>query len=143
MNQIVIIEADKLEGVALQWAVATAAGYSPADLDLLFDAKSYEAFDPVNNWRHAEVIFDKNISKVYRNVGGTWSAQVKTETSYFSPTYMADIKASSLITAAGKTMLLAAMRAFVKKQRGNLVSVPQEFVFAKELDDAERTKTGV
>jgi len=102
--------AKELTGAALDWAAAKA---------LKTDRLPYSS-----DWQHGGPVIERHIFKVFKNVGGTYTAQVKTRGRYYSPTYGADIDTDVYTTAAGPTMLIAAMRALIASRLGDSVEIP-------------------
>ena len=81
---------------------------------------------PSTDWSQGGPIIDHEISKLFRNVGGTWTAIIKQRIPYYSPTYNADIGQLIQISKAGETPLIAAMRCYVTYKLGDEVEIPDE-----------------
>lgn len=143
---IMLTKTNELTGAALDWAVAIAEGLKPDDIfiawhglcrrirdddgeltnrymtgpDLLFSRK----------WEAGGPIIEREITKVFRNVGGTWSAMVLKDVS-IPPE---DRGTSLALTrraqwnGAGPTLLIAAMRCYVASKLGNEVDIPKELL---------------
>ena len=88
--------------------------------DLLFSRK----------WEAGGPIIEREITKIFRNVGGTWSAVILKDV----PIPPEDRGTSLALTqrmqwnAAGATPLIAAMRCLVASKLGDEVEVPEELV---------------
>lgn len=104
------IKTSELTGTALDWAVAEAAGYSLNTLDLLYDVKSYDKFNPSTDWaRGGPFIEQHKIETYYQPSLGQWAARHNDNLRY------------------GPTPLIAAMRCRVASELGDEVEVPDEF----------------
>lgn len=88
--------------------------------DLLFSRK----------WEAGGPIIEREITKIFRNVGGTWSAMILKD----MPIPPEDRGTSLALTqrmqwnAAGATPLIAAMRCFCSFKLGDEVEVPDELL---------------
>lgn len=143
MKQIKVSEATELQ---LDWLVAKCVGQVHKDQPLngttmygwwisgLFVDPNYwiriDDFKPSTNAAHSWPIIDRELTKVFRNVGGTWSAMILKEVPI--PT---EDRGTSLALArraqwngAGITSLIAAMRCYVASKLGDTVEVPDELV---------------
>jgi hypothetical protein len=120
-----------LTGAALDWAVAKCEGhkvnvgfrnltYTPKGKRTLYN------YAPSTNWAQGGPIIEREIFKVFRNVGGKWTAQLKRRIPYYSPTYDADIGTDEIVSVAGETALIAAMRCYVRSKLGDEVEIPEE-----------------
>ena len=83
-------------------------------------------WNPETNWSQGGPIVEREIFKLFKNIGGTFTAQVKTRVSYYSPTYDADIGRDEVISRSGPTPLIAAMRCYVASKLGDEVEIPEE-----------------
>lgn len=112
------MKTNELTGAALDWAVAKAIGeYKPVAVP------SYST-----DWAQGGPIIEREISKLFRNVGGTYTAQIKKEI----PIPEED-RGTSLAThytdwcnKAGPTPLIAAMRCYVASKLGDNIDIPKE-----------------
>ena len=91
---------------------------------------SVERYTPSTEWAQGGPIIEREISKVFRNVGGTWSAMILKDVP-LTP----DERGTSLalsrraqFNGAGLTPLIAAMRCYVAGKLGEVVEVPDELV---------------
>lgn len=127
-------------GAQLDWMVAKADDnlHPKGDVRLLdgkvftIEAGDYERSDrwqrysPSTVWAQAGPILEREITKVFRNVGGTWSAMILKDV----PTPPEDRGTSLALTrraqwnGAGPTPLIAAMRCFCCSKLGDEVEVP-------------------
>jgi len=87
-------------------------------------------YRPSSNWAHGGPIIEREITKLFKNVGGTYTAQIKREI----PIRPED-RGTSLAThyidwlnVAGHTPLIAAMRCYVASKLGGEVDVPDELL---------------
>ena len=114
------IKTSELTGPALDWAVQYALiGRKPLDY--------VEARDNFSTcWTKGGPIIERELFKLFRNVGGAFTAQIKRRVPYYSPTYDADIGRDETISAAGPTPLIAAMRGYVASKLGDTVDVPEQ-----------------
>ena len=132
------MKTSELTGAALDWAVAKCEGRavdSVSDAELegfirddpekvwAWDLPKYST-DPVQGFP----IIEREIFRLFRNVGGTFTAQIKFEVQI--PT---EDRGTSLGTSytehvneAGSTMLEAGMRCYVKYKLGDEIEVPEE-----------------
>ena len=111
----------------LDWAVSKAEGrdmYVDDCGDTCF--RDGEFGDYSINWSQGGPIIEREIFKLFKNIGGTFTAQVKTRVSYYSPTYDADIGRDEVISRSGPTPLIAAMRCYVALKMGDEVEIPEE-----------------
>jgi Protein of unknown function (DUF2591) len=81
-----------------------------------------------SEWAQGGPIIEREMHKLFRNVGGTWTAQIKYRIPYYSPTYDADIGADAYVSKAGDTPLIAAMRCYVSSKLGDEVEIPEELL---------------
>ena len=138
------IKTAELTGIALDWAVAKADEnlYTKGDVRLLdgkvftIEAGDYERSDrwqrysPSTVWAQAGPILEREITKIFRNVGGTWSAMILKDV----PIPSEDRGTSLALTrraqwnGAGPTPLIAAMRCYVASKLGETAKVPDELI---------------
>lgn len=105
------MKTSELTGAALDWAVAKAAGYTTSDLDLLYDIKSYDKFNPSIDWSQGGPIIERErIALDYRL--GYCVASVGSWDTY----------------SEGLTPLIAAMRCYVASKIGDTVDIPKELL---------------
>jgi len=117
----------ELTGVALDWAVAKCEGVSDTwGKSSLIPYDYFTGHRYSTNWAQGGPIIEREISKVWQNMGGTYGAQIKYREPYYSPTYDADIGAVAFINAHGKTPLEAAMRCYVASKLGDEIDIPEE-----------------
>ena len=128
------IKVSEATGPVLDWLVATCEGYDAAftsagDVIILReDVTDY--FDPHRNWGWIGPIIEREITKIFRNVGGTWSAMILKDV----PIPPEDRGTSLALTrraqwnGAGPTPLIAAMRCFCCSKLGDEVEVPDELL---------------
>ena len=136
------VKTGELIGPALDWAVAKADEnlYPKGDVRLLdgkvftIEAGDYERSDrwqrysPSTSWAQGGQIIDREITKIFRNVGGTWSAMILKDV----PIPPEDRGTSLALTrraqwnGAGPTPLIAAMRCYAASKLGSEIEVPEE-----------------
>ena len=129
------VKTRELSGPALDWAVAKCEGdevryeggcIRPALSQFVDD----DWYQPSTDWPQGGPIIEREITKVFRNVGGTWSAMVLKDVS-IPPE---DRGTSLALTrraqwnGAGPTPLIAAMRCYVMSKLGNEVDIPKELL---------------
>ena len=138
------IKTSELTGIALDWSAAKADDnlHPKGDVRLLdgkvftIEAGDYERSDrwqrysPSTVWAQAGPILEREITKVFRNVGGTWSAMILKDV----PIPPEDRGTSLALTqraqwnGAGPTALIAAMRCFCCSRLGSEIEVPDELL---------------
>ena len=116
------IKTKDLIGHALNYAVAVGEKYKPHAAATLVIMKIYA---PSTRWDQGGPIIEEDIFKLFRNVGGSWTAQIKKRVPYYSPTYDADIGADEILSKAGPTPLIAAMRCYVTSKFGDEIEIPE------------------
>ena len=136
------VNTSELTGAALDWAVAKCEGYAPVftrhyvtpshaedPKKVCIPAQSWvQPFEPSINWGQAGPILEREIAKVFRNVGGTWSAMILKDV----PIPPEDRGTSLALTrraqwnGAGPTPLIAAMRCYCCSKLGDVVDIPEE-----------------
>ena len=111
----------------LDWAVSKAEGrdmYVDDCGDICF--RDGEFGDYSTNWSQGGPIIEREIFKLFKNIGGTFTAQIKTRVSYYSPTYDANIGRDEVISRSGPTPLIAAMRCYCCAKLGDEIDIPEE-----------------
>ena len=128
------VKTSELTGTALDWAVAKCEGWIKGDIThpkfcrLWRDQIRTPAAYPSTNWAQGGPIIEREITKVFRNVGGTWSAMLLKDV----PIPFEERGTSLALTrraqwnGAGPTPLIAAMRCYVASKLGDIVEVPEE-----------------
>ena len=129
-------------GAQLDWLVAKCAGYveqgvygtpefRDSEVYLCYcDAVLNSCYSPTTDWAQGGLILDREITKVFRNVGGTWSAMILKDV----PIPPEDRGTSLALTrraqwnGAGPTPLIAAMRCLVTSKLGSEIEVPDELL---------------
>ena len=121
-----------LTGAALDWAVAKCEGAHPQISypdKRLFGAIG-DTFDYSTDWAQSGPIIEREVTRIFRNVGGTWSAMILKGI----PIPLED-RGTSLVliqrmqwNAAGATPLIAAMRCYVASKLGDEIDVPKELI---------------
>lgn len=87
-----------------------------------------DCYSPYMNWAMFGPIIEREITKLFKNVGGTYTAQIKREIP-IRPEDRGTSLASHYIdwcNVAGPTPLIAAMRCYVASKLGEEVEVPDE-----------------
>lgn len=130
------VKTSELTGKALRWAVAQCEGVEcdednePIWFELDGPHAPRHPYEPDTDWPQGGPIIEREITKVFRNVGGTWSAMVLKDVS-IPPE---DRGTSLALTrraqwnGAGPTPLIAAMRCYVASKLGDEVDVPDELL---------------
>ena len=122
------IKTSELIGSALDYAVAVCEDNVPTNIYGNLISEFIHKYS--TDWESGGPIIEREITKLFRNVGGTWTAQIKREI----PIPEQD-RGTSLATTyidwcnvAGPTPLVAAMRCYVACKLGNVVKIPQELL---------------
>lgn len=106
-----LIKVNEASGPALDRMVAKALGYTTSDLDLLYDFKSYDKFQPSTDWAQGGPIIEREkIDTAYEN------------NQWFAYESLGDCCDPSV----GNTPLIAAMRCYVASKLGGEVDMPDE-----------------
>jgi hypothetical protein len=84
-------------------------------------AKIGRQYSPSTIWAQGGPIIDREITKVFRNVGGTFTAQIRHEESH--PRVSHKVLAG-WTNCSGPTALTAAMRCYVASEMGDEIDVP-------------------
>lgn len=121
----------KLTGAALDWAVAKCEGgynfdgsglpWCPDESDQNDQENGAMWFKPSVNWAQGGPIIERNDIKLFPNMGGTWSAQIRRTKSH--PLVSHPVLAG-WTNASGETPLVAAMRCYVGSKLGDNVDIP-------------------
>lgn len=118
-----------LTGAALDWAVAKCEGIevSIGNSGTLYVIRGYSPIEykPRKDWSQGGPIMGREISRVFKNVGGTYSAQIEHEIDH---PLVAHKLLAGWTNASGPTMLAAAMRCWVISKLGDEIDVPEELL---------------
>lgn len=118
------IKTSEIIGPALDYTVAECEGYVPSYFDgSVFFGDELDVFSPSTNWSQGGPIIEREISKLFKNVGGTYTAQIRHEESHSLVSHKV---LTGWTNASGTTPLIAAMRCYVKSKLGDEVEVPDE-----------------
>ena len=121
------VAVDALTGAALNWAVAKCE-WVQWTFDTATTSEIVEDCHYSTNWAQGGPIIEREVTKIFRNVGGTWSAMILKDV----PIPPEDRGTSLALTqrmqwnAAGPTPLIAAMRCYVASKLGDLIEIPEE-----------------
>lgn len=91
-------------------------------------ASENKEWSPSTDWAQGGALIEREITKIFRNVGGTWSAMILKDV----PIPPEDRGTSLALTqrmqwnAAGVTPLIAAMRCFCASRLGDEINIPEE-----------------
>lgn len=128
----VTVKTSELIGPSLDWAVAKCEGFSYTDKGGLNDFRHLRLYDrkdrPVSasvNWSQGGPIIEREKIKLFPNVGGTWSAQIRHEENH---PLVAHKVLAGWTNRAGPTPLIAAMRCYVASKLGDTVEIPKELM---------------
>ena len=119
------IKTSDLIDAPLDWAVHHAYCEGACDDEPLTDDERYST-----NWAQGGPIIEREITKLFRNVGGSWSAMILKDV----PIPPEERGTSLALThraqwnGAGPTPLIAAMRCYVASKLGDTVEVPDELL---------------
>lgn len=128
------VKTSELIGAALDWAVAKCEGTEITFSEGLQAAPlgtpsgQWEMYS--TNWAQGGPIIEREIAKIFRNVGGTWSAMILKDI----PIPPEDRGTSLALTrraqwnGAGPTPLIAAMRCYVASKLGEEIEIPEELI---------------
>ena len=127
------INTKELTGAALDWAVAKCEGYiatfKPDEVvyahPLSGEWHNNGNWSPSTKWVQGGPIIEREISKLFKNVGGTYSAQIRHEENH--PLISHKVLAG-WTNASGPTMLIAAMRCYAASKLGDEIDVPEELL---------------
>lgn len=123
------MKTSELTGAALDWAVAKCMGVELGQPDNIpYDAEFRMMHDSGDlhystDWEQGGPIIEREKMKVYPNVGGRWSAQIRHTTTH---PLVAHPVLDGWSNGAGDTPLIAAMRCYVASKLGDTVEVPTE-----------------
>ena len=131
----VTVETSELIGLALDWAAAECEGrkiefdYQYTE-EIRFDGwwqLGPNHWQPLNsystNWAQGGPIIEREKIKLFPNVGGTWSAQIRHEKNH---PLVAHKVPDGWTNSAGLTPLIAAMRCYVASKLGDAIQIPKE-----------------
>lgn len=128
------IKASELIGPALDWAVAKAIeGNDPEFFNGsvwvtsggFFQRIRRTVFEPSTSWSQGGPIIEREITKVFKNVGGSFSAQIRHEQDH---PLVAHKVLAGWTNTSGPTPLIAAMRCYVASKLSDEVEIPDELV---------------
>ena len=117
------IKTSELQGAALDWAVARCEG-------LASYVEVVEGFKPSTDWVQGGSIIERENMKVFPNVGGRWSAQIRHTVNH---PLVAHPVLDGWTNGAGETPLIAAMRCYVASKLGSGVEIPKLLKLPKLL----------
>ena len=124
------IKVSDATGSALDWMVAKCEGHKVDALPALSVQSSASWAMYSTNWAQGGPIIEREITKIFRNVGGTWSAMILKDVP-IPPEYRGTSLALTQRmqwNAAGATPLIAAMRGYVTSKLGEEVDIPEELL---------------
>ncbi len=133
------MKTSELSGMALCYAVCmiemphlvwgtTIGKHHASDQIVVPELPEDTCYSPFTSWQMFGPIIEREITKVFRNVGGTWSAMILKDV----PIPPEDRGTSLALTrraqwnGAGPTPLIAAMRCYVSAKIGDEVEIPNE-----------------
>ncbi len=130
-----LIKTSEAIGPQLDWLVAKCEGVTLTEhIDGNYSWLEHEVtgnwvtYSPSTDWSQGGPIICREITKVFRNVSGTWSAMILKDV----PIPPEDRGTSLALTrraqwnGAGPTPLIAAMRCFCASKLGDEVEIPEE-----------------
>lgn len=115
----------ELTGAALDWAVAKCEGRSELGMQKIVSGTNIIPAEYSTNWVQGGPIIEREKMKVYPNVGGRWSAQMKHFTNH---PLVSHPVIDGWTNGAGDTPLVAAMRCYVASKLGDDVEIPEELL---------------
>lgn len=144
------IKTSELTGAALDWAVCKALGllepiHSEPQPRVVFYSDQWQKYmrlnpppqtyysdryEPSTDWSQGGPIIDREIHKLFRNVGGSWSAMILK----YVPLTPEERGTGFALTrreqhnGSGPSPLIAAMRCFVASRLGHEVEIPEELM---------------
>lgn len=113
------MKTSELTGAALEWAVAKCEGYTGIALQ---ERTGAEWYSPSTDWAQGGPIIEREKIKVFPNVGGTWSAQIRHTEAH--PLVSHPVLAG-WTNSSGQTPLIAAMRCYVASKFGDDMEIPE------------------
>ncbi len=128
-----LIKTSEAIGSQLDWLVAKCEGWELADSDKGTKNLYYkwpdgslhvrDLWHPSTDWSQAGTIIERERIKVFPNVGGTWSAQIRHTKSH---SLVSHPVLAGWTNSSGPTPLIAAMRCLVASRLGDEVEIPDE-----------------
>lgn len=122
-----LIKTSEAIGSQLDWLVAKCEGRNTDKVDLWKGLErpgyGYAIFPYSTDWSQGGPIIERERVKVFPNVGGTWSAQIRHTESH--PLVSHPVLAG-WTNSSGPTPLIAAMRCYVSAKIGDEVEIPDE-----------------
>lgn len=123
------IKTSELNGAALDWAVAKCEGlvaeHGLTELQIFYGARAGGCHRYATDPAQAHPIMEREITKLFKNVGGTFSAQIRHEGDHPLVSHKV---LQGWTNASGPTMLVAAMRCYVASKLGDEIDVPEELL---------------
>lgn len=117
------MKTSELTGAALDWAVAICEEPNIAKrIDKKRDPSLISFFNPSTDWAQGGPIIEREKIKVFPNVGGTWSAQIRHTEAH--PLVSHPVLAG-WTNSSGQTPLIAAMRCYVASKFGDDMEIPE------------------
>ena len=138
--KFVKIKTVDLVGLALDWAVAKCEdklwlAYENALFnETVLPARPSEylrdnffgpEFSPSTNWAQGGPIIEREITKLFKNVGGTHTAQIRHEETH---SLISRNVLAGWTNASGPTPLIAAMRCYVASKLGDAIDILDDLV---------------
>ena len=132
------MKTSELIGPALDYSVAKAQGWTDYPTDSIEQGGKWHCdpektpfgrvmwkdhFTPSTDWSQAGTIIERERIKVFPNVGGTWSAQIRHTKSH--PLVSHPVLAG-WTNSSGPTPLIAAMRCYCCAKLGDIIDIPEE-----------------
>lgn len=124
------VRVSEATGIVLDYLVVKSKGWldGPGELEDISDWFRLLGIAYSTDWSQGGPIIEREIYKVFRNVGNLWTAMIKQKEPYFSPTYQSDILVDKIIHKSGPTALVASLRCYVYSKLGDEVEVPDELL---------------
>lgn len=131
------IRVAQAQGLALNWLVAKCQGADNLQSDgirhyfhmnkatRILEGGTSIGYAPSTNWSQGGPIIEREISKLFKNMCGTYTAQIRHE-EHHSKVLLKILVGYT--NCAGPTPLIAAMRCYVASKLGEEVEVPDELV---------------
>lgn len=119
------IKVSEAKGNALNWLVAVCEEKRPSLFIFQQTGKLAREHHYSTDWSQGGPIIEREISKLFKNMCGTYTAQIRHEENH------SEVLRKILVgytNCAGPTPLIAAMRCYVASKLGEEVEIPDELV---------------
>ena len=127
------VKTQDLTEVQLDWAVAKCLNWEDynedgvpyIELDSSHMSRRFGPYKPSTDWEQAGPIINREITRLFKNVAGGWTAQIHHEKDH---PLVAQKVTIGWTSASGPTSLVAAMRCYVANILGNEIEIPEKII---------------